>query len=573
MNWSPSNACPKIENGAKNSDGAENDEVSRFGILKSNASATNSKKRFEKTLSVGAILALCVASNGGLTFAQDDVWRVPTPAITSDGYFETAELSSNDAADAPPQIGTIDANASTVANETDANGGVGTGEPTAAPSVSAESIAEFRLMQEQIAKLQAETDALKNTLEAEKSKKKDPNGSFSLSVGGHMIADALFVSQDDENKALLGDVENAYNLRDSRLTLKGSGYGNLEYVCGFMFNNGIRLTDFYLRAKDTGFLGDLTFGHFFVESGMESVTFSFERAYANFDEDAIFFRQLRRLGVGSTHYALDKRARAFFGVYMAKGINKNPVYYAEDAPGVILNGRLTAAPIYYDPDDDKSGNLDVSDRDFEVLHVGASYYWLGAGGKDTSISLSTRGAGWDGDSPYFINGKVGLDGKSYNVSQLEAAWAKKGFAATSELYCSSIEDGGCSYGATVGGRYFLTPGCYRKYSKAAGRFQGFHLPKESYLLNVKERSIGENWGAWEVLGKWDWLEANNLRDISSARYGSVHRTTLGLNWFWNDKTVWMLNWEHAFLNVNDNVKNVASQSGVDSLILQARVKF
>ena len=422
----------------------------------------------------------------------------------------------------------------------------------------------IRDFQAQLEALQKKTEKLQLDFESEKKKnekKEKFNLPFNTKIGGQLRVDGVYVSENDEAKSNFGDVENSLGVRDLRVTFGGSSYGNLQYAVAFCVNNTITFQDVWLRAKDTGF-GTLTVGNFYVESGMESLETNWDRVYAMTDEGAAMFRLGRRLGFSTQLYGAEKQSRAFFAIFTPQNLATSPHRINHlDNLGVILNTRLTAAPILIDDEDGYTR---------EVFHVGGSYFWLhpATGGK---LNLQTTGLGWAGTEPKFLSGSVALDGKSYSLSTVEAAYQHEGFATTAEGYFCSIEDGGDAYGTTIATRWLLTPGVTRRYNRDEGRFGMVKMPDEQVFLDVSRREIGRNFGALEALAKWEWVEANNLKEVKGATYGQVHRVVAGANWFWNEQVFWTFNWEHAFVNAHKADAPVKGE--FDTLILQGSLKF
>ena len=426
---------------------------------------------------------------------------------------------------------------------------------------------ETAALRAELAALREETAAIKVDFENAQAKeaaakKADPNAPFNLRFSGRAVADATLTSADADFTDFYGETSNTWRLRDICLALRGSGYGNLEYMFCLAVAEKVKIYDFYLRCNDTRYFGDVRIGQFHVESGIESMTILYDTQYATVDENASIFRLSRRLGIGSTRHGLDDRVRLFTGAFIPKSFNVEPYGTFDDNPGLVLNARLSGLPIYEEGED---GLLD------ELLHLGGSYYWVAPGADDSTQRFRTRGLGGSFSAPYFLDGTIPLDDRSYSVSEIEAAWQRKGFGATADGFIKSVEDGGNAFGTTVGARWMLTPGCAWGYSKDMGRFSSPKIAKDAQFVNAKDRVVAGNWGAWEVLGKWGWTEANDLREYAGSTFGTVNRLTTGVNWYWNDKTMWTLNWERAFVDAQRGAETVDATH--DSLILQAAVKF
>jgi len=441
-------------------------------------------------------------------------------------------------------------------------GGISSGDFDALADETAALRAELAALREETAALKVDFETAKTKEAEEAAKKKDPNAPFNLKFSGRAIADVSLTSADADFKDFYGETSNTWRLRDICLTMRGSGYGNLEYVFCLAVAEKVKIYDFYLRCNDTRYFGDVRIGQFHVESGIDSMTILYDTPYAVCDEDAQIFRLGRRFGIGSTRHSADERVRLFTGAFIPKSFNTEPYGTFDDNPGLVLNARLSGTPIYEEGED---GLLN------ELAHLGGSYYWVAPGADDSTQRFRTRGLGGSFSAPYFLDGTISLADRSYSVAEIETAWQRKGFATTADAFLKSVEDGGNAYGATVGSRWMLTPGCAWGYSKDMGRFSSPKIAEDARFVNTKDRVVAGNWGAWELLGKWSWTEANSLREAAGATYGTVNRLTTGFNWYWNEKTMWTLNWERAFIDAQRGGEAVDATH--DTLILQAAVKF
>lgn len=417
-------------------------------------------------------------------------------------------------------------------------------------------------LKKQLVELQQTTDQLKVDLEKQSKKEVKATDPYKFKFGGHVSLDAVNISQNEESREMLGNTYNSFDIRDVRVQMQATGHGNMECKAVVGFNNSVKIYDAYLRFKDTQYFGDITIGNFFVESGMESTTVTFDRVFVSLDEGANMFRMNRHLGVSSTLFSENKQTRAMFGAFLAPSISSPSHFSCDNDPGLILNTRLTTAPI-----------LSVDDDGYtrEVFHLGASYFWLAPGG-ETSLRLRTRGLMWNGSNPYFLDSNIPMGDNSYGVSQAEVAYQLGGFAITGDGFVGSFYDGGEStYGCTIATRCFLTPHCSRSYKKDTARFGSICMPEEAVFLNYKDRSVGQNWGALEAIAKWEWVDANNLKNFDKSTYGIVNRVVTGANWFLNDQTFLALNWEHAFISATKNEKHADLE--YDTIVSQVTFKF
>ena len=425
-------------------------------------------------------------------------------------------------------------------------------------------------LRRQIETMREETSDLKARLD-KAEKKPDGKGKtdkFTTKFGGQFKFDGAVVSQDDDARAGFGEARNSVGVRDIRVTASGSGYGRYQYSFGMSIHDHITLRHAYFRVKDTPLFGDITVGHFFVESGMESVQTNYERYFGTVDEDESFFRIGRRLGAASTIFGQDKRSRLFLGLFASASIESAPERLNGEHCGTILNARYTTLPIYVE---DSEGFAR------EVLHLGGSCYIVDPASTAPLVSR-TRGLGWTGTNPYFISGLEALNGSNYTVGAIEAAYQKEGFNIMGEGYLRSIDGRGNAYGATLTMLCMLTPNASRTYNKQDGRFGGIKMAEDQLFLDYCNRQVGRNWGAWEAVAKWEWTQANDVKDcecdISRAAppiYGTVNRMVLGMNWFWNESMNWAFNWEHAFVDSHQMGKDL--KGDFDTMLIQTSIKF
>ena len=182
-------------------------------------------------------------------------------------------------------------------------------------------------------------------------------------------------------------------MRDSCFLLKGTGYDVLSYECSVAvsaINNaktGLVYKNIMVGVKDVPIFQKVKVGHFKVETCMSERDLLINSpGISYFSGNTMSFSPHRRLGIGSTMHFADQNIRWYNGVYASKALTDEPALVT-DNPGVILDTRLTATPIYRENED---GYLE------EVLHIGGSSYWLVASGERASDRLDRL----DALSPY-----------------------------------------------------------------------------------------------------------------------------------------------------------------------------
>lgn len=104
--------------------------------------------------------------------------------------------------------------------------------------------------------------------------------------------------------------------------------------------------------------------------------------------------------------------------------------------------------------------------------------------------------------------------------------------------------------ATIGGAYahlsyFLTGEnrIFERFGQHGAQF-GRNVPFTNFFLT----SGGCGWGAWEAKARWSYLDLNDVnRVVSGTRFGGQYNDfTLGMNWYWSDRTRVMFDWIHPF---------------------------
>ncbi|MBR3218716.1 MAG: hypothetical protein IKF77_02245 [Thermoguttaceae bacterium] len=416
--------------------------------------------------------------------------------------------------------------------------------------------------------LRAAIDDIKNqlsSLEADLKKKQDKHDSskrFSYKVGGTLIMDAMQLSQSDASRAVCGQIDNRTQVRDARVSIKGEGYNFLSYGVTFGINKEeVNFKEVIVTAKDLPLFGDLTVGHFWIDSNMGYTQAIYDTPVADFDCNTNTFGAGRKLGIGSNYYTADKQGHLLLGIFTGKGLDSKTAC-AESDSSILFNARATAVPIYRRCGDDY---LD------EVLHVGAAYYWTRLD-PDGQMNLRLRPTGWNYSMPYLLGGKVTLD--DYSVAEAEVAWQKGGFAVQAEGFLGCYDGLDNATGATLVSRLMLTPGAFHEYDKTIGCFEKVVVPEELRFVDFENCKYFEGYGAFEAVCQYSHTDLNNLADAGGDLvYGTYGELIAGLNWFWNSQTRWSFNWVHAMPHSAGGGTAEKQNRDSDTFISQVRIKF
>jgi phosphate-selective porin OprO/OprP len=339
------------------------------------------------------------------------------------------------------------------------------------------------------------------------------NGDFKLKIGGRLMNDWFWSSEDDAIKANVGEQEDGVEFRRARLYFSGLIYENVEYKLQLDFEGGdADFKDAYLGLTDFP-LGKLRIGHFKEPFSLEELTSS---KYITFLERALpnTFSPSRNTGVMLHNVASDERMTAAFGVF------RDTDNYGEDSGddgGYNVTGRITALPIY----ENKGASL---------LHIGAAYSFRNP---DDSLSYDASPEAHLArdfvDTGTFASDRVDLLG-------LEGAWVDGPLSVQGEYIMADADriTGSCVGfdGYYVQASYFLT-GEHRSYKTSEAAFSRVK-PKKNY-------SYSGGPGAWEIKARYSELDLND----DNITGGELNNVTAGLNWYLNPNTKIMWDYVHA----------------------------
>jgi phosphate-selective porin OprO/OprP len=342
------------------------------------------------------------------------------------------------------------------------------------------------------------------------------DGDFTLKVGGRLMYDWLWISEDDAIKAsTIGEQQDGSEVRRARLYMQGLIYGNVEYKLQFDFADGdeVDLKDAYVGLTDFP-LGKLRMGHFKEPFSLEELTSS---KYITFLERGLpnVFAPSRNAGLMLHSSEFNDRMTWAVGLFRDTDDTGTDM----DDGGYNVTGRLTWLPIY----EDKGASL---------VHVGAAYSYRNPDDalryrQRPEAHLTSRFV----DTGTFTSDQVDLWG-------LEAAWVGGPFSLQGEYIFADADRLGGGPDVDFDGwyaqaSYFLT-GEHRRYKTSSGAFSRVK-PKSNFSFD------GGGPGAWEIAARYSELNLDD-EDISG---GGLENITAGLNWHLNPNMRIMWNYVHA----------------------------
>lgn len=399
-----------------------------------------------------------------------------------------------------------------------------------------------------------------------------------INLSGFMQLDHGVFSQGATSQAALGDIENGFGFRRTRLQAVGklTDFTGYSIEMDFATVGRPSFMDVWGEQSELPLIGNLRIGQFRQPTSMDAWT---SVRHLEFLERSAPFQAIdpfRRVGIMG--YAMSENERttwaySVYGTGLTFWTGASNAYSTlgdtrfgtqiGDRQGVSFVMRGTHL-LYYD---------DASDGRY-LLHIGAGYNYSSLGGNGTT-GTDARTFGSRPIPEFFVGDPTGagltaagvpgvLDtGRflandfHYYHTELAANLGRAHFQT--EFMASSVNQlGGPSVflpGAYFQCGYFLT-GESCRYLKQAGVLD-YNVAPYSDFFGLGRNSRMGGLGAWELTFRWSYIDlsgsnilpGNQLAALPGPptvpNYGVLNETTVGVNWWWNRFTRLQLNWIHA----------------------------
>lgn len=428
-----------------------------------------------------------------------------------------------------------------------------TAPPTAVPNIDAVFAPGEPELKSQVDKLQSQVDQLL-TSEAERARNDSERPSIRIAM--QLQADSWLFSQDDANKAAVGDIENGSAFRRARVWFRGE-YGQTEYGFGmdFALSGRPSFLDVYAGFKDVPYLGVVRFGHFFEPFSLERYTSNRLRPFMERSLIDSAFAPARNLGAITFNHSADEMATWAVGVFHTNSDNFGDE--VGDEGGISGTTRVTRLLWY----DEASGGRRLS-------HVGVSYSYRDS--DDDLVSFASQPEARIGAAtpnvPNFVD-TGDIPASFHQLIGVEAAWAYGPFKLQSEYVCAPVNaaagpnlvfDGWYVYAS-----WFLT-GEHRPYNRATGVF-GRVVPKHDFIPTCFGEVPGDRGcGAWELAVRLSHLDLND----HSIQGGRLTDLTVDVSWYLNPWMRAQFDYIHAFLD-----DPASGESGADLFGMRVNYDF
>ncbi|HEX4143700.1 MAG TPA: porin [Pirellulales bacterium] len=442
-------------------------------------------------------------------------------------------------------------------------------------------------------------------------------------LSGFLNYDTDFYSQDAASHAQLGNVQNGTGFRRARLQALGkvSEFTNFSLEMEFAGNGRPSFFDVWGEQMNLP-LGTVRVGQFRQPITMDAWTSVRHLEFMERSAPFQAFDPFRRVGIMNWWNSENGRTLVAFSIYGAgssfwnstqNGSTNNTqtqILGTDNRFGTTLgNGAALALRathlIWYD---------DPSDGRY-LMHVGTGYNASQIGGNADETGGGTYRAAsipetFTGDPAGSFSTLAGtpqvLDTgrfKAHGYQLLHAEWAANygSFHFQTEWLGTAVaQDGGPTVyydGAYAQCGYFLT-GESAGYAKNMGAMD-YNVKPFSEFFGLGSRKGICGWGAWEVAGRWSYLDLQTSR-IRGANYvgttgtpgtpgfvpggaagpstanpnpGVLNESTVGLNWYWNQFSRVQINWVHTMLSSQYVVPGRDHFSVMDAACIRYQIEF
>jgi phosphate-selective porin OprO/OprP len=391
--------------------------------------------------------------------------------------------------------------------------------------------------------------------------------SFRIHLGGRLEFDNSWFTQSGD--LLIGNTPGQRMLdgtlmRRARLRADGRLWELIDFACEVNFANiqdvgnvdnglvqvgSVGLTDFFLTFREVPLLGNVRVGHLQAPISLERYSSSNAWYYMERSSmfDAFYNPNDYQNGVVIFDSYLDDRVTlAGSATWIGKADTQSFAFGAHDGK-YAFGARMTGLPIY-------------EDEGCRLLHLGAGYFHQTL--VDHQFSIASRpllraGAGGT-ETPNLVFTGTFFTPNGADTANVEAAMVLGPFSLSGEYAVTHISDvfetaspftgprGNVTYQAAyIEAGFFVTPGDYRRYDKKTGTWARTQPTSNAFLVNSDRWCFGP--GAVQLLARYTYLDLVSGTPVltstsAGAQAGRQQDLTLGVNWYINSQTSFMVNY-------------------------------
>lgn len=371
-------------------------------------------------------------------------------------------------------------------------------------------------------KLEEEWEAFKKEQQKEAKKKEQ---AATIKIGGQIIVDSLWFSQDAASMAQVGDAEDALGFRRARLYASGEVFEVFNYAMGFDFAQGVATNgrpsfiDNYIGVSKLPIVGNLRIGHFFEPFTLER---SSSNRNATFMERSLADAFAPSRNVGAMIFNQNEDQSIYWALGTFRGDSDNFGDDAGDQEGQAADGRLVYRPYY----DEESGGR-------YYMHLGGAYSFRNA--SDGMLIYRSRPEAFGNSdaanqaTPYFVSTGI-MAAENSQLFGAEFLWVNGPLSIQSEYVMTTVDRTSKADVQFQGGyfnvSYFLT-GEHRPYNRELAIMDRVMPFGNFFRVRGEDGSILTGTGAWELAARLSYIDLTN-KDVQGGR---LQDGTVGLNWY------------------------------------------
>ncbi len=378
---------------------------------------------------------------------------------------------------------------------------------------------------------------------------KSENGNFKLKIGGRIMNDWGWFSEDNDVKRAIGDQVDGTEFRRARMYTSGTIYENIGFKAQYDFAGGdVDFKDVYIELKKIPYLGHFRVGHFKEPFSLEELTSS---KYITFMERSLnnVFSPSRNTGFMLYNHALDKRMTWAGGIFRNSDSFGDSEGDGSTEGNYSFSGRITGLPWY-------------KDEGRKLIHTGFSYTYQNA--FENAIDFDSTPETHLADD-FVDTGSFAAEYSNRFNPELAIVYGPFSFQGEYSFVDVDLKrsmDSDPDFSGFYGYfSYFLT-GENRKYKRENGVFSRVK-PNKNFRWG---REKGK--GAIELAARYSELDLSD----EGIDGGRLQDLTLGVNWYLNPNTRVMLNYVRA--NVDRLVNDIRlDDDNADLLSMRFQIDF
>lgn len=352
------------------------------------------------------------------------------------------------------------------------------------------------------------------------------DGMFRINIGLKLQVDSTAARPSDLLESTIGELENSTNTRRARLIAKGRLFRRMDFAFSWDFAADAGLKDAFLEGG-----GQLVkfvnwrLGQFKEPFSLSRHTSSNDLAFLEWPLPVAAFAPGRNLGLMLRHTEVKQRLHwAVAAMTIGKETDDNA-----NVSKLTITGRVTGLPVWRD-----DGR--------KLVHVGVSFSLREPKGDEARIFAVPEAR----FLPSFVDTGT-FSARTSTLLGVEFAAVRGPLWLQSEVIYQSLESdvGGDPLfgGAYLESGWFLT-GESRPYDTTEGIY-GRLAPARPFT-GQSPFHRDANGGALEITGRWSGIDLND----ANIRGGEMYDWSVGLNWYANTTTRFMLN--YIYSNVRDS---------------------